>query len=138
MQDNKTIPAELIVEEWVKKASDDELSCKAILDDKDGAPSSVCFMSQQMAEKYFKAYLVFKNNSFPKIHDLKKLVYLCKEIDPEFTDLNKEAVELTQFYVETRYPAEYPEGISWDMAEEAFKMAERVKGFVKEKILNLD
>ena len=47
----------LNIQEWIAKAKDDELSIKAIIKEK-AAPSTVCFLSQQMAEKYLKALLI--------------------------------------------------------------------------------
>ncbi len=58
-----------IVTEWFAKADDDEKSIRAILKE-GGAPSTACFLSQQIAEKYLKGLLVFLGKSFPKIHDL--------------------------------------------------------------------
>ena len=43
--------------EWLDKANDDYLNAKSILNHKDGAPSGVCFLSQQLAEKCLKALL---------------------------------------------------------------------------------
>lgn len=57
----------LNIREWIKKATEDELSCKSILRHMDASPSSVCFMAQQMGEKYLKALLVFHKKEFPKI-----------------------------------------------------------------------
>ena len=37
---------------WFSKADEDELSVRAVL--KEGAPSTACFLSQQIAEKYLK------------------------------------------------------------------------------------
>lgn len=53
---------------WFGKADEDEISAQAVL--KNGSPSTACFLSQQIAEKYLKALLVFSNKPFPKIHDL--------------------------------------------------------------------
>ncbi len=51
---------DLLTEEWIKKAKDDELNACSILTHRDGAPNGVCVLSHQMAEKYLKAYLVLK------------------------------------------------------------------------------
>lgn len=58
--------------EWFQKAEEDELSIQAILKE-NGAPSTACFLAQQMAEKYLKGLLVFYEQPFRKIHDLLKL-----------------------------------------------------------------
>lgn len=50
----------ILAGDWFKKAQDDELSCEDILDDRRGAPSTVCFLSQQLAEKRLKGYLVYQ------------------------------------------------------------------------------
>ena len=121
--------------EWFFKAQEDELSIKDILEDKQGAASTVCFLSQQMAEKYLKGYLVFQRKRFPKIHDLANLLKLCEEIDSEFADLTSGVQYLRPFYIATRYPGDYPQ-FSFKEAEEAFKAATKVKDFVLDKIQN--
>lgn len=62
------MPDKANVSEWFEKAADDELSIRAIL--REGAPSTACFLSQQMAEKYLKGMLVFHGRFSPKVHDL--------------------------------------------------------------------
>ena len=44
--------------------------------DKEIFPDIICFHSQQSAEKYLKAYLVFLDQDFPKTHALEDLVLL--------------------------------------------------------------
>lgn len=56
---------------WLGKAEEDELSMRAILSG-GGAFSTACFLSQQMAEKYLKGFLVFSRHSSPKVHELTK------------------------------------------------------------------
>ncbi len=126
---------EKLAKEWFLKANDDELSAKDILSDKEGAPGTVCFLSQQIAEKYLKGYLVFCGKRFPKIHDLDKLAKLCREIGFEFEEVKNEAKYLTDFYIATRYPGDYPE-FFWQDAEKAFQSALKIKEFVLDKIEN--
>lgn len=118
---------------WVLKAQEDEMSANALLHDKLGSPNTVCFLSQQMTEKYLKAYLVFSKNSFPQIHQLDRLVRLCSEIDSDFQKIKREAEYLTTFYVTTRYPGDYP-NFDWDIAAKTFAKAEKIKKFVLAKI----
>lgn len=132
----KFSPQELQAEEWIKKARDDELNARSILTHRDGTPSGVCFLSHQMAEKYFKAFLVSRKNWFPKIHPLDKLTELCKEIDLSFMKIKDEAIFLNSFYTPTRYPGDYP-NFTWQDAEEAFKVALRIKKFILRKIKKL-
>ena len=132
MENNKSNLREL-AGEWFSKAHDDELSSKNILDDKRGAPSTVCFLSQQMAEKFLKGYLVYNEKELLKIHDLDKLIKLCEEIDNSFIEIEDRTKNLSDFYISTRYPGDYPE-FTWSMAEKAFESADIIKKFVLEKI----
>lgn len=119
--------------EWFKKAQDDELNGLSILKHRDGAPSGVCFLAQQMAEKYLKGMLVYHNRPFRKIHDLVELETLLREYARDITDLHDDLRLLNRFYVKTRYPGDYSE-FFWKDAEEALAAAERVKEFVWEKV----
>ncbi|MBU1180240.1 HEPN domain-containing protein [Patescibacteria group bacterium] len=123
----------ILVEEWIRKADDDELSIKAILTEK-GAPSTACFLSQQMAEKYLKAFIASRGKDLPKIHQLERLLGICKKLDKFFRQLDNEAVLLSEYYVETRYPGDYPEGFSWKDANGAFRAAVKIKEFVLKKL----
>ncbi len=124
---------ELQAEEWLKKAHDDELNARSILKHRDGAPSGVCFLSHQMAEKYLKAFLIFQNKWYPRIHQLDKLLELESQFDPSFIKLLDDALFLNSFYVPTRYPGDYP-NFSWQDANNAFRAAEKIKKFIAKKI----
>lgn len=128
MNDNN-LPKELRVSEWIKKANDDELTGASILRHRDAPPNGVCFVSQQMAEKCLKAFLVARKKSFPKIHPTDALWEMCHELDETFDEIKKECVDITGFYVETRYPGDYPE-FTWKDAEDAFVAANKIKDFV--------
>ncbi|KKP69152.1 MAG: hypothetical protein UR66_C0001G0034 [Candidatus Moranbacteria bacterium GW2011_GWE1_35_17] len=130
---DKFLPKELVTEEWFKKAYDDELNAKSILKHKDGTPGGACFLAQQMAEKLFKAVLVFKEGRFPKIHNVVKLLKLIIKTDIDFKELEEEAVILNDFYITSRYPDDMQE-FSWQDAEEAFDAAEKIKKFVFKKL----
>jgi HEPN domain-containing protein len=126
MQDN-------IYKEWFKKAEEDELSIAAILKE-GGANSTACFLSQQMAEKLLKGFLAYHKISFRKSHDLLELETLLLEKEPEIKNLHEDLKILNRYYIETRYPGDYPE-FSFHDAEEAFVAAKSVKKFVLNKII---
>ena len=65
---------------------------------------AVCFHSQQCAEKYFKARLFDARISFLKTHDLELLPNDLSPIEPSWISLRNEAIILTSFAVEFRYP----------------------------------
>lgn len=126
-----------LAKEWFAKATDDELSIKDILNDREGSPNTVCFLCQQMAEKYLKGYLVFYNIEFPKIHQLDKLINLCKKEDKQFEKLRKEAELLSEFYISARYPGDYTI-FSFIDAEKAYKAASRIKEFILDRTIYSD
>lgn len=120
-------------QEWFKKADEDERSIGALLNEEGGAPSTICFLAQQMAEKYLKGLLIFYSQTFKKIHDLLDLETELKKIVPEITNIHAEFASLNRYYIETRYPGDYPE-FSQKEANEAFTAALKIKEFVLNKI----
>ncbi len=122
-----------LAKEWFTRAQDDELSMKDILEDRGGSPNTVCFLAQQMAEKYLKGFLVYHKNRFPKIHQLDRLLTLCKEFDPDLEGLRREAEELTELYIATKYPGNYPQ-FSFEDAEDAFNKAQKIKSSVLKRV----
>ncbi len=118
--------------EWLKKAKEDEFAGKEILDTgRFFAPA--CFHFQQMAEKFLKGILIFYKKEFPKIHDLLELETLLIDQTPEIEELHSSLKLLNRYYIETRYPGDYPEFTKKE-AEIAFKAALEIKKFVLEKI----
>lgn len=125
---------EKLVREWLSRAGDDELSIRAILKE-EGAPSTVCFLSQQMGEKYFKAFLIFHQRTFPKIHHLDRLLELCVDVDGSFGELKDNVILLSDYYIETRYPGGWTEEWTWKEAREASDSALEIKKFVLDKLI---
>ena len=119
--------------EWFLRAQDDELSSKDILKNREGSPNTVCFLSQQIAEKVFKAFLCYHGIEFPKVHQLDELLKLCEKIDAKFTSLVDAAEDLTPFYISARYPGDYPT-YSFNDAELAFQKAIKIKDFILNRL----
>ena len=65
----------------------------------------ICYHCQQAGEKAFKAILAYHDSEIQKTHDLSILLNLCKSLEPDLSDLTKQAVELSDFAVVTRYPS---------------------------------
>ncbi len=114
--------------DWFKKAEEDEFAGKEILDaGRFFAPA--CFHFQQMTEKYLKGLLVFHDKEFPKVHDLLEIEALLLEIEPGIKNCENELDLLNRYYIETRYPGDYPE-FTRKEAEKALKAALKIKEFV--------
>ena len=96
-----------IYQAWRRKADEDLLAASNLLDDAGPYPT-VCFLSQQAAEKYLKGYLLFHGRPLQKVHFVDRLLEDCVELNPGFHDLLDDAAYLTQYYIATRYPTMRP------------------------------
>ncbi len=94
-----------------------------------------CFLSHQSSEKILKAYLLSKSGSYPFVHSLEKLIYVCIEYDVDFRALlDLRADALDDYYTGTRYPPVLR--VSEDEAREAVEIAEGVREFGLKKLMN--
>lgn len=127
-----------LIQEWLKRANDDELNARSVLKHRDGTPANVCFLAQQMSEKYLKALLLSYTGNYPKTHDLNQLATLLeRHVASILQELKEEFILLDPYYVGTRYPADISiESFTWIMAEEAFQATLKIKEFVLSKISN--
>lgn len=88
-----------------KKANADlKLATHALTIEEDEIDLEIIFFHlQQAAEKYLKTLLAFSNVHFEKIHDIKRLLDMCKANGIEFPGYATEFVELNPYAVEGRY-----------------------------------
>lgn len=63
-----------------------------------------CYHAQQCVEKAIKAVLLYRVGKFPYIHDLSELVHCLNEQGFQVPEFVEDAVSLTPFAVEGRYP----------------------------------
>lgn len=99
-----------------------------------GHYSYVCQLSQQAAEKHLKGFLVYHGKEPKRTHILRELVKDCGRIEKTLAKLNKEAQNLEQYYIPTRYPVG-PFGIygkkeGKEALESARKIIETIRGKV--------
>src|SRR3989344_2787694 len=87
--------------DWWMQAEADLETAKSI-----GKYYAVVIFAQQAAEKALKALFITKNRKTPpKIHDLVELCSLVQAPDA----IKKEAADLSQTYLMSRYPGAAPE-----------------------------
>jgi len=119
---------------WITKAENDLKAVKQLLTFEDSPTDVISFHCQQSVEKYLKAYLTLVDVRVKKIHDLKTILYLCMEEDKDFKELDTEEISNLTFYaVEIRYPEDYIE-LTIGEAEELYKIARKVRDFVRGKL----
>lgn len=88
--------------QWIA-IGDEDLDAARILIENKGSFRTVGFHCQQAVEKFLKAFLVYSEVKFPRIHDLTELYKLCADIDSSVQlDLDY-LINLTEYAVEMRY-----------------------------------
>jgi len=92
---------------------------------------TVCFHSQQVTEKYLKAFLQENGQPIPKTHVLLDLLALCIKIDPTFQIIQADLNILEGYAVQFCYP-----GQSADKAEakSAYKTATLARDFIRNRL----
>jgi HEPN domain-containing protein len=115
---------------WLRKADSDLANADLCLA-AEKSLDTACFHCQQAAEKSLKAYLIAKKAEFPFIHDLKRLLDVCSQLDSAFDAFTTDVLRLTPYAVATRYDEAF-----WpDIAEvqEALDSARAICRFVRER-----
>jgi HEPN domain-containing protein len=118
---------------WLFRANEDILVIEKLFSSEPELfASSICFLTQQAIEKFFKAFLVFHNINFPKTHDLDFLLIECKKINDKIYDIDLGS--LTDFAVSMRYPDDF---YLPDMSETSFyrNLSLNVKKIVESAIM---
>jgi len=123
----------ILAGEWFRIGESEFNFAEASFEEFEAFYPQICFQCQQAVEKYLKGFLIYHKRKFPKIHDLTQLVRLCSKIDKEFLKFLKEANILSQYYLVSRYPIEYPPAKKRE-AEEALTIAKRIINFIKKKV----
>jgi len=116
------------ISEWLRYAEDDLESAEILIRQHRKSLNIICYHCQQAAEKYLKGFLVSQDISFEKTHDLLKILRACQEVDPCFSHIAKDCIQLNPYSVFTRYPSEI-ELIDLD-AFSALECARNIKEFI--------
>ena len=114
------------VRQWLLKAEEDLNAARSLFTYGLTFLSSVCFHSQQAAEKYLKAYMTFCQVEFPKTHDIDEILDLIKPANKKLSESLRDTIILTNYGVDVRYPGDFPE-LTADDAKQAIQMAEKVR-----------
>ncbi len=117
------------VHQWLSKAEEDFSAAKSLITYGASFLSTVCFHSQQAAEKYLKAFLTYHQVEFPKTHDIDELLDLIAPTDSKLSESLRDVIVLTNYGVDVRYPGDFPNVTSSD-AQQAIQMAEKVRRLV--------
>lgn len=92
-----------------------------------------CFLAQQAAEKALKAVYQLKDILFRYTHDLEELGLGLEDSGVPIPPDVKEAIILTRYAFETRYPGPF-EAVTEEEYQEAIRLAEAVVTWAEETI----
>jgi len=124
------------VKQWLAFAEEDIRLAEHAMKLKSNVPSRlIAFHAQQCAEKYLKAYLVYRNVDFPYTHNIRRLLDLCAE-HADWVDNISDAKELTPYAITARYPGE-DEVVTPAEANSAVKLANQVRQTVRSALKDL-
>lgn len=130
-------PKEELVKEWLRLADDDLRLARLTMQDAEPVYWAAAFHCQQAAEKSLKAFLAYNEHHVEKTHDIEFLVKLCMKILPEMEKFIETAAALSEYAVDTRYPAAKFE-ITKTKAEKAMETARSIFEFVIEVLPDLE
>ncbi len=120
-------------EAWLQRARSDLAVGRAALGVRDAMAEDACFHAQQCSEKALKALLIHRREIFPRTHVLEHLLLLLEETGVAVPADVQEAVSLTQYAVEVRYPGVW-QPVTAEEAREGLHIAERVLRWVESKM----
>jgi HEPN domain-containing protein len=118
-------------EEWLSHAESDLKLALLAANYPQIIAGQVCFHAQQAAEKSIKAAMLLQGIEFPLTHDIEELLEIAENQGFLVSEEVQEAVHLTPYAVETRYPG-YLEEITKDDVQAALRIAEQTVSWAKD------
>ena len=91
---------------WLRKASSDLATAETCQQAGRGLDAA-CFHCQQAAEKSLKAFLISRDQDYPRTHDLRRLIGLCTKVEARFKRLEEVAKRLNPYAVDFRYEPDF-------------------------------
>jgi HEPN domain-containing protein len=114
---------------WIQFAKNDLLVAKELDVEKHFVRRAILVHCQQAVEKYLKAFLLFKNESNSRIHDLLILCKKCEKYDEGFVSFEEDLTWISVHYLQSRYPDNF-EDISLKEAERSLEIATKFEKFI--------
>lgn len=100
-----------------------------------GFTDTVCYFCHQTAEKGLKTLLIANNIfDFPHTHRLKNLLKQSACFNPQLKEFEKNVKQLDKYYIETKYPPDFPVVYSPEETQKAIDMATKLYEFIEKQI----
>ena len=91
--------------QWLARGEEELRSAKYLSTMHRTTPDeTICYLCQQSAEKYLKAFIFSHDIEPEKTHDLEELLKVCQEYNTSFSILFTKAIILKTYAVLPRYP----------------------------------
>ena len=120
-------PQKILVRQWTSRAENDLLNVRNNLAAQEIPWDTICFHSQQAAEKYLKAVLVFHAQPIPRTHDLEHLLGMIGQWIPQIQERREALRWLTTFAVASRYPVETVEVVDEPQGRRSLDIAQTIR-----------
>jgi HEPN domain-containing protein len=117
---------------WLKKAANDLLNINNNLVATTIPWDTVCFHSQQAAEKVLRALLVSRGELVPRTHDLSALLGQCSAAGLVVEAIREDCERLQPYAVLTRYP-----GSPFEPDENEGRLAAEAARRIEEAVVQL-
>ncbi len=96
------------------------------------------FCAHQAIEKALKAFMLSQKGYAPDGHNI---IFLCKtaaKVNPLFFDWVDECIALNNYYIQTRYPPDFPLVLDKQTAKKLTDMAKRLYIFTLNELAKFD
>ncbi len=117
-----------LAEEWFERARSDYLYAKTG-DKETGQHHITCFLCHQAVEKILKGIITGCGGTTsppPKTHNLRLLLLKARELAPDLSLADADALKLTAFYIPSRYPGPVAHEFTPKDAEIALEITARL------------
>jgi HEPN domain-containing protein len=127
-QTDSTLP-----NDWFEMG-DMDLQAARILMTQGGPFPIVAFHLHQTIEKYLKGYLLSAGWPLRRIHDLEMLIQQAIAYDHDFVPYLESCQEITEFYIETRYPVGARSPLPSSVLAKSLNVAEELVARIRRKV----
>jgi HEPN domain-containing protein len=118
-----------LVRGWMIKGQHDLLAAQKLSIDSDIYSDIAIYHCHQSAEKAIKGFLILHDRAFPRTHDIRLLLQLAIDINPDFESYQEASEILTPYATEYRYPSDVMQPTLEEL-EEAIEKAKEIFTFV--------
>ena len=124
-----------LITDWLRLAQENLQVATSTITAEYAPYHTVCFLCQNSAERYLKAYLIYQGWELKKTHDLNELLLFCVEYNNKLETLRDDCEILNEYITSARYPGDLPfDNFDEEQAQEAITSANRISETIQKEI----